>query len=72
MTLENKDEWSTDSTKLLARLPEIPHTGGYGRSKEPAIIIPFIKGNEVDPDKFKKAQTQPAEKKEEESPENQG
>lgn len=62
MTPEDKGEWCTDSTKLLARLPEIPHTGSY--SRKDTTNVPYVKGNEIDPSKVKKPEDQAEEKKE--------
>lgn len=53
MTADNQANipWETDTTRLLARLPDVPHIGSYGRKD--TIIQPYIKGNEIDPKKPK-------------------
>lgn len=56
MTADNKngDEWETDTTRLLARLPPLlPGSGGYElKPHPPALYIPGYQA--VDPEKFEK------------------
>ena len=49
MTAENNQVPPT-AAELLGRLPDVPHIGSYG-NKDHFDIQPFVKGNEVDPDK---------------------